>query len=253
MARFDAMVARRLAGEPLQYVLGRWGFRSLDLMVDQRVADPATRDRGRGRAGHRRARSRAPGCVDRQLLVADLGTGSGAIALSIAVECAPPGSSPPTARPTRSPSPEPTSPGSAGPPPGSRSTRARGSRRCPGSCEGSLDVIVVEPALRRRRRGTPAGRRPDWEPASALRAGPARTRRSAPRSSTTRRRWLAAEGALVLEMAPDQTGTVAGWAEEAGHVGDGAPDLGGRARAVVARQTTGVAHGGTRRPGRCGA
>ena len=28
---FDVMVERRLAGEPLQYVLGRWGFRTLDL------------------------------------------------------------------------------------------------------------------------------------------------------------------------------------------------------------------------------
>ena len=34
MARLDAMVARRLRGEPIQYVLGSWGFRRLDLMVD---------------------------------------------------------------------------------------------------------------------------------------------------------------------------------------------------------------------------
>src|SRR5687767_13895827 len=36
----DAMVARVRAGEPLQYVLGRWGFRRLDLMVDRRVLIP---------------------------------------------------------------------------------------------------------------------------------------------------------------------------------------------------------------------
>ncbi len=40
MAHHDSMVARRLAGEPLQYVLGRWGFRTLDLMVDRRVLIP---------------------------------------------------------------------------------------------------------------------------------------------------------------------------------------------------------------------
>src|SRR3954463_16429402 len=40
MAYFDGMLARRVAGEPLQYVLGRWGFRSLDLVVDQRVLIP---------------------------------------------------------------------------------------------------------------------------------------------------------------------------------------------------------------------
>ena len=39
IARFDSMVERRAAGEPLQYVLGRWGFRTLDLMVDQRVVE----------------------------------------------------------------------------------------------------------------------------------------------------------------------------------------------------------------------
>ncbi|MTB23558.1 MAG: peptide chain release factor N(5)-glutamine methyltransferase, partial [Actinobacteria bacterium] len=36
----DLMVERRLAGEPLQYVLGRWGFRTLDLFVDRRVLIP---------------------------------------------------------------------------------------------------------------------------------------------------------------------------------------------------------------------
>src|SRR5262249_9368770 len=39
-ARFEGLVARRAAGEPLQYVLGRWQFRSLDLMVDRRVLIP---------------------------------------------------------------------------------------------------------------------------------------------------------------------------------------------------------------------
>ena len=36
-ARFAELVTRRLTGEPLQYVLGRWGFRTLDLLVDRRV------------------------------------------------------------------------------------------------------------------------------------------------------------------------------------------------------------------------
>ena len=47
---FDRMVERRLAGEPLQYVLGRWGFRTLDLLVDRPGADPAARDREGGRS-----------------------------------------------------------------------------------------------------------------------------------------------------------------------------------------------------------
>ena len=40
MSRLDAMVARRLQGEPLQYVLGHWSFRTLDLLVDRRVLIP---------------------------------------------------------------------------------------------------------------------------------------------------------------------------------------------------------------------
>ena len=39
-ARFEALVARRVAEEPLQYVLGRWQFRTVDLMVDRRVLIP---------------------------------------------------------------------------------------------------------------------------------------------------------------------------------------------------------------------
>ena len=34
------MLERRSAGEPLQYVVGSWSFRSLDLMVDRRVLIP---------------------------------------------------------------------------------------------------------------------------------------------------------------------------------------------------------------------
>ena len=40
VAAFDRMLARRAAGEPLQYVLGSWGFRTLDLFVDSRVLIP---------------------------------------------------------------------------------------------------------------------------------------------------------------------------------------------------------------------
>ena len=78
---FWSMVDRRLAGEPVQYVLGHWSFRSLDLMVDRRVLIP---------------RPETEVVVDMALKeldglgtsrpVVDLGTGSGAIALSIAVE-----------------------------------------------------------------------------------------------------------------------------------------------------------------------
>ena len=91
------MVERRVAGEPLQYVLGSWAFRGLDLLVDRAGADPAPGDRV-GRARSRSRRRRGSGCAgrgagstrrstrDRRRAVADLGTGSGAIALALAAE-----------------------------------------------------------------------------------------------------------------------------------------------------------------------
>ena len=75
------MVARRRAGEPLQYVLGHWSFRRLDLLVDRRVLIP--------RPETEQVVEVALGLLDgrpRPLVIADLGTGSGAIALSLAVE-----------------------------------------------------------------------------------------------------------------------------------------------------------------------
>jgi len=78
----SGMVERRLAGEPLQYVLGRWGFRDLDLMVDRRVLIP--RPETEEVVGWALEEVRRLGRHD--LVVADLGTGSGAIALSLARE-----------------------------------------------------------------------------------------------------------------------------------------------------------------------
>lgn len=87
VARLDAMVQRRLAGEPIQYVLGHWPFRSLDLLCDRRVLIP--------RPETEHVVEIALGELDKILMsrhgghrpvVVDLGTGSGAIALSVAAE-----------------------------------------------------------------------------------------------------------------------------------------------------------------------
>ena len=77
----DAMVARYRTGEPLAYVLGRWSFRHLDLAIDQRVLIP--RPETELVAGV--AIELAARCAGTRL-VADLGTGSGAIGLSMAFE-----------------------------------------------------------------------------------------------------------------------------------------------------------------------
>jgi release factor glutamine methyltransferase len=84
VARLDDMIARRVAGEPLQYVLGHWPFRTLDLAVDRRVLIP--------RPETEQVVEVALGEIDRlggrerEVVVVDLGTGSGAIALAVAVE-----------------------------------------------------------------------------------------------------------------------------------------------------------------------
>lgn len=84
--RLDAMLARVQAGEPLQYVLGHWSFRRLDLLVDRRVLIPRPETELVAEHAINLVRGRAAQRVDRPLKVADLGTGSGAIGLSLALE-----------------------------------------------------------------------------------------------------------------------------------------------------------------------
>ena len=78
--RFRSFLSRRARREPAAYILGEWGFRRLTLAVDSRVLVP---------------RPETEIVVERCLehlaeiaspLVLDVGTGSGAIALSIADE-----------------------------------------------------------------------------------------------------------------------------------------------------------------------
>jgi release factor glutamine methyltransferase len=77
---FRELVRRRGRREPLAYVLGSWSFRGLEIAVDPRVLVP---------------RPETEWLVERALVriadvdaprVLDVGTGSGAIAISIAVE-----------------------------------------------------------------------------------------------------------------------------------------------------------------------
>ncbi|MEJ7799878.1 MAG: peptide chain release factor N(5)-glutamine methyltransferase [Ilumatobacter sp.] len=81
VAHLDAMLVRYRAGEPLQYVLGRWGFRHLDLAIDRRVLIP--RPETEWVAG---VAIELAAAVTGARAVADLGTGSGAIGLSLAHE-----------------------------------------------------------------------------------------------------------------------------------------------------------------------
>jgi release factor glutamine methyltransferase len=78
--RYDALLARRAAGEPLAYLTGRRGFWTLELAVDGRVLVP----RPETELLVELALARLPAAGAARVL--DLGTGSGAIALALAAE-----------------------------------------------------------------------------------------------------------------------------------------------------------------------
>jgi release factor glutamine methyltransferase len=79
-ARFRTLWTRRLAGEPVAYLTGRRGFWTLDLAVNTGVLIP----RPETELLVETALARIP--VDAAWDLADLGTGSGAIALALARE-----------------------------------------------------------------------------------------------------------------------------------------------------------------------
>jgi release factor glutamine methyltransferase len=232
VAAVDALVARREAGEPLQYVLGRWGFRSLDLLVDRRaliprpetevVAEIAVGELRRLGGGHRPVRA------------ADLGTGSGAIGLSLAAEVV-------TAevwgtdRSTDALAVARANLAGVGRP-GSRVRLVEGDwfAALPADLRGGLDLVVSNPPYVAEGDALPPEVR-DWEPAEALFAG-ARGDEAALAILAEVGDWLARPGALVLELAPPQATTLAVAAEAAGAAEVRVrPDLTGRDRVLVAR------------------
>lgn len=74
---------RLVAGEPLQYVLGEWDFRSLTLKCDRRALIPRPETEGIVAIALERLAKHGGGS---RPVVVDVGTGTGAIILSIAAE-----------------------------------------------------------------------------------------------------------------------------------------------------------------------
>lgn len=89
VTHLEAMVARYRSGEPLAYVLGRWSFRHLDVMVDPRVLIPRPETELLVDVVLERLESHSQDCGSTR--VVDLGTGSGVIGLAIAQETWPRG------------------------------------------------------------------------------------------------------------------------------------------------------------------
>jgi len=230
----QAMVERRVKGEPLQYVLGRWGFRTLDLYVDRRVLipRPETEAAVEVALAELRAICREG---DRAAVAVDLGTGSGAIALSIAREV------PDAEVWATDVSPDALAVARAnlaglGSQYASHVRLVEGAwfEALPDQLRGRVDLIVSNPPYVSAAETLPA-EVADWEPAGALLAGPtgleaiAHIVAGAPA-------WLARPGRLVVEIAPHQAGAAADLARAAGLADvDVRPDLQGRLRALVGR------------------
>jgi release factor glutamine methyltransferase len=84
MAKLRVAAQRRLDGEPLQYVLGHWPFRQLDLDVDARVLIP--RPETEELVGL--ALGELDSVANPTPVIVDMGCGSGAIGLSLVLELA---------------------------------------------------------------------------------------------------------------------------------------------------------------------
>ena len=85
LEQFWHAVERRSCGVPFVYAVGRTGFRTLDLKLDPRALIPRPETEGLVDLVLRETGMRDAGC-GRRGVVADIGTGCGCIALSLAVE-----------------------------------------------------------------------------------------------------------------------------------------------------------------------
>lgn len=84
---FFGSIRERAAGRPLQYILGVWPFLDMELAVGEGVLAPREETELLVREGAARLRRELPGAGDGEgLLIADLCSGSGAVALGLAGE-----------------------------------------------------------------------------------------------------------------------------------------------------------------------
>lgn len=244
------MVARRLDGEPLQYVLGEWSFRALDVSVDRRVLipRPETEQVVEVALGELRRLARDGG-VKNPVLV-DAGTGSGVIALSLATEA---------------PRDFPQGEGKVWATDASADAldlaaqnidrvRTRHAGRMfpvvllegdwlevlPGELLGSVHLIVSNPPYVAPEEWVDLPDEVRREPRQALVAGPGSDGTPGLHGVedvlTQSMKWLAPSGSVVIELAPHQADSAAHMAKSVGYTDVWvAPDLAQRARALVAR------------------
>jgi release factor glutamine methyltransferase len=237
---FDALLARRCGGEPLQYVLGRWQFRYLELVVDRNVLIPRPEtevvagiaiDAAKAQVAERKQQGSAS-----PVRVLDLGTGSGAIALSVTTEV-----------PQSLVWATDASAGALSVARANLSGLGRAATRVtmlegnwfgalPDDLRASFSVIVSNPPyVAEFERAELAADVLDWEPQSALFADDD-GRSDVAVIIDEAHQWLEPGGTLVIEMAPHQTAWAAELAASKQYVDIViSQDLTGRDRALVAK------------------
>ena len=239
VAHLDSMLARVQGGEPLQYVLGHWSFRRLDLLVDRRVLIP--RPETELVAEHalalvRQLASERVGSAP--LVVADLGTGSGAIGLSLAAEL-PSGLVEVWLTDASTNALDVARANTAGL--GTAGTCVRFGQgnwfaALPDALRGALDLVVSNPPYIAHDDSNVESVVRDWEPHAALFAADAGLA-DARAVITGSVEWLAPGGWLVLEIGAGQRAAVCGLMTASGLAQiEVHRDLAGHDRIAVGRQ-----------------
>jgi release factor glutamine methyltransferase len=234
VAHLDAMLQRFDAGEPLQYVLGSWQFRHLELMVDRRVLIPRPETEWVCEAALAFART-----VEAPRIVADLGTGSGAIGLSMAAEL-PIGSTTVWLADLSADALDVARANLAGI--GRRAADVRIAEgswfdALPTDLRGRLDLVVANPPYIAENDVKVEAVVRAWEPHIALFAGDDGLRdvRVIVAQGAA---WIRPGGWLVLEIGHEQGRAVAALLADAGYVEvEIRPDLAGRDRIAIGRRS----------------
>lgn len=233
----EAMLRRHLGGEPLQYVMGRWAFRRLDLLVDSRVLIPRPDtetlvEAALGVLAVRRGVTEVPATV------VDLGTGSGAVGLALLDE-SPIGSLEVWMTDLSDDALDVARANAAGL--GRRATGARFAQgswfdALPGDLRGRVDLIVSNPPYVARDDADLDDSVRQWEPHLALFAGDDGL--DAYRTICAGSKgWLAPGGVLALEIGHTQADAVMSLCLAAGlSETQVRRDLSGRDRVVIARR-----------------
>jgi release factor glutamine methyltransferase len=236
------MAARRAGGEPIQYVLGSWAFRTLEVVVDPRVLIPRPETEQVVAVGLGELERRSADAVGPVAIALDLGTGSGVIALSLAAEG--PAALEVWAVESSARAMEVARTNidlfvAEHPDAADRVRLVVGSwfEPVPPRLAGAVDLVVSNPPYVAEGEFAQLDTEVrDHEPRGALVAGPRGTE-AIEQIVTTAPAWLAPGGALVVEMAPHQAGDVIALARACGYVEvEIRPDLAGLDRMLLAHR-----------------